>query len=207
MGVELFHTDRRDEDNSRFSRFCEKRLNMHSWRWITFLENWTTVASYCRSCYNSVALRADVFETLVSWASRLRDFHREVSSLATISSNFSSVSTVRFLSGILSSSDSVVFTALTKLRMLCFLGSRCLGNWHRNFLRHSPADAHLKHGSTKSKRCLTMHLTPGMVLHHWMAEKCMTSNKSDNSQRMSIIIDSWCHTLAPKHCHRFSMAA
>ena len=28
MGVELFHADRHDEDNSRFWRFCEKLLKL-----------------------------------------------------------------------------------------------------------------------------------------------------------------------------------
>jgi hypothetical protein len=66
-----------------------------------------------RSCDNFVVLRADVIETLVAWASSITDFLGEVSSLAWIASNFSSASTVRFLSGLLYSSGPVVFSLLT----------------------------------------------------------------------------------------------
>jgi hypothetical protein len=68
-----------------------------------------------------MALRADGFEALVPWDSRLRDLLGEVSSLAPISSTFSSVGTVRFLSGFLSSSS------LTKLCILCYLELLLLG--------------------------------------------------------------------------------
>jgi hypothetical protein len=54
-----------------------------------------------------VVLRAEVFGTIVSWASRWRYFLGEVSSLSRIVSNFSSVSTVPTLSGFSSSSDLV----------------------------------------------------------------------------------------------------
>jgi len=53
-------------------------------------------------------------ETIVTWASSLRDLIGEVSSLEWIASNFSSVSTGRFLSGLLYSSDPVVFSLLTR---------------------------------------------------------------------------------------------
>lgn len=83
---------------------------------------WTTFVSYDRRCNTFAALRAHVFETLVFWASRLRDFPGEVSSLKRIAPNFSSVSAVRFLSDFLSSSDPLVFSLLTKLCILCLLG-------------------------------------------------------------------------------------
>jgi len=121
-----------------------------------------------QSFNNILALRADVSEILVSWASRLRDFLGEVSSLAPILSNLSSVSTVRFLSGFLSSSDPVLFSLLTKLCILCLLGTGSPGNWHRNFLRHFPADSYLKYSSTKYTRCSIVYLTRAMLLKHWM---------------------------------------
>jgi hypothetical protein len=61
-----------------------------------------------------VALRGDVLETPVSYGSHLRDFLSEVSSLAPMSSNASSVRIVHFLSGFLSSNDPVVFSLLTR---------------------------------------------------------------------------------------------
>jgi hypothetical protein len=63
---------------------------------------------------NFVVLQADVLETPDSSASHLRDFLGEVSSLAPMSSNVSSVSTVHFLSDFLSSNDPVVFSLLTR---------------------------------------------------------------------------------------------
>lgn len=55
---------------------------------------WATVVLYGCSFDNFVTFRADVFTTLVSRASRLSGFRGEVSSLAWIAANFSSVSTV-----------------------------------------------------------------------------------------------------------------
>jgi len=95
--------------------------------------------------FNSfVALLAELSESLVSWASRMRDLLGELSSLAPISSNFSSVSRFRFLSGFLSRSDPVVFSLLTKLCVLCLLGNRSPGNWQRNILRHFLENSYLK---------------------------------------------------------------
>lgn len=119
---------------------------------------------------NFLAVRADVSETLISWAIRLRDFFGEASSLAPILSNLSSVSTVRFLCGFLSSSDPVLFSLLTKLCILCLLGTGSPGNWHRNFLRHFPADSYLKYSSTKHTRCSIVYLTRAMLLQHWMVD-------------------------------------
>lgn len=76
---------------------------------------------------------------LVVW-----DLLSEVPSLAPISSNFSSVSIFRFLSGFLSSSDPVVFSLLTKLCVLCLLGNRSPGNWYRNIMRHFLENSYLK---------------------------------------------------------------
>lgn len=53
---------------------------------------WTAVFVCGRSCDNCVALRADVFATLIAWSNGLRDFLGEVSIIGWISSNFSSVS-------------------------------------------------------------------------------------------------------------------
>ena len=58
----------------------------------------------------------------------MRDLLGEVSSLAPISSIFSSVRRFRFLSSFLSSSDPVVFSLLTKLCVLRLLGNRSPGN-------------------------------------------------------------------------------
>jgi hypothetical protein len=77
-----------------------------------------------------MALHADILETRASCASRLRDFLGEVSSLAPISSNVSSVTTVHFLSGFLSSNGPVVFSLLTRFCILCLLGTGSLGNLH-----------------------------------------------------------------------------
>jgi hypothetical protein len=74
----------------------------------------TAIVLYGCSFNSFVALRADVIETPVSCASHLGDFLGEVSSLAPMSSNVSSVSTVRFLSNFLSSNDPVVFSLLTR---------------------------------------------------------------------------------------------
>jgi hypothetical protein len=73
--------------------------------------------NYCHHghSFNSfVALCADVFETPVSCISRLRDYLGEVSSLAPMSSDVSSVSTVNFLPGFLSSNDPIIFSLLTR---------------------------------------------------------------------------------------------
>jgi hypothetical protein len=72
---------------------------------------------------NFVALLADVIETPVSCASRSRDFIGEVSSLAPMSSNVSSVSTVCFSSAFLSSNDPVFFQFIDQLMYI-------LSTWH-----------------------------------------------------------------------------
>lgn len=105
---------------------------------------YTSFVLYGRTFNSFVALLADLSETLVSWDSRMWDLLGEVSSLAPISSNFSSVSRFHFLSGFLSSSDPVVFSLLTKLCVLCLLGNRSPGNGHRNILRHFIENSYLK---------------------------------------------------------------
>jgi hypothetical protein len=90
------------------------------------------------------------FQKTCFCASHLRDFLGDVSSLARVSSNLSSISTVHFMSGLLASSSPVVFSLLTMLCVLCLVGSGCPGNGHRNFLRHFPADSYLKYSCSKT---------------------------------------------------------
>ena len=83
---------------------------------------------------NFVALPADVFKTLIYWCSCFRDFLGKISSLATVSCNFASISTVCYLPSFLSGRDPAVFSLLTQQCTLCLLGSDSLGNCHQNFL-------------------------------------------------------------------------
>jgi hypothetical protein len=69
----------------------------------------TAVLICGRSCDNCVALRADVFATLIAWASRFRDFLGEVSIIGQISSQFLFCQYSWFQSGFLSSSDPFIF--------------------------------------------------------------------------------------------------
>jgi hypothetical protein len=97
-----------------FSVVCRLKKSitkMYSCNRIVFLLN----INYGRSFNKFVTFRADDFETLVSRASRLRDFLGEVPSVTPISSNLSSVSTVRFQSGFLSSSVSIISSLLTSV--------------------------------------------------------------------------------------------
>jgi hypothetical protein len=68
---------------------------------------WAQFKQFC-------GLYADAVETPTSCASRLRDFLSKGSRLALVSSNASSVSTVYFLSGFLSSNEPVIFSLLIR---------------------------------------------------------------------------------------------
>jgi hypothetical protein len=97
---------------------------------------WTTVFFYGRSLSSFIALAADDFEMPVSCARRLNDLCGVCSNLDLNSSSFSSLSSLRFLAGILSRSDPVDLTLLISLWMSVVLGTVIPGNLQRNFLRH-----------------------------------------------------------------------
>jgi hypothetical protein len=105
---------------------------------------WTTVVLHGHSFNSFVALHADVIETPVCCASRLRDFLGRVSSPVPVSSNVSSVNTVHFLSDFLSSNDPVIFSLLTRSCIFCLLGTGSPGNLQWNFLHHILTDSYLK---------------------------------------------------------------
>jgi len=99
------------------------------------LKAWTTDALHGRSGKNFVALRADVFETLVASASPSeRGLWATFQVLARISSNFCCISRVHFHSGSLVSSDPIVFKLLTRLyTVLYFLEMIGLKTGTENF--------------------------------------------------------------------------
>jgi hypothetical protein len=78
-------------------RVLPERILAHGW---IFLQSWKyRCFFYGRNCNSFVVLRADVFETLVAWTSRfLVQFP----------------SALHFLPGVMYSSDTVVFSLLTK---------------------------------------------------------------------------------------------
>ena len=78
-----------------------------------FVQNRDTLFFYGHSG-QLIALRKDIYETPVAWASRLRDSLEEVASLERIASNFASLSTFLVMSGFLYSGDPVVFSSMTK---------------------------------------------------------------------------------------------
>jgi hypothetical protein len=91
---------------------------------------------------NFVALLALEFETPVYWARRCSDFLGVCSSLAPISSNFSSVSTRRLCFCFLSIKSPVDLSLFTKLWIVCLLRTLSPRNLRRNFRRRFLADPH-----------------------------------------------------------------
>jgi hypothetical protein len=92
---------------------------------------WTNIASYGRGFNSFVVLCANVFETLVSRAGGLRDFLGEVSSVAPISLDVSSVSTFRFL------------TCFCLAAILLCSASWLNSVWCRQHITYAPSTAYI----------------------------------------------------------------
>ena len=104
-----------------------------------------------RSCDNCIAPHADVFATLIAWASRLRDFLVEASIIGRISFNVSSVSTVDFNLASCLVASLLFFGLLTTLYILCLLGSGC--EIFCPFFKQSHVCKTITHKTTDVQQC------------------------------------------------------
>jgi hypothetical protein len=95
---------------------------------------------------------------------RCRSLARGVSVISVVcfnpaltSSSFSSVSTLHFLAGFLSRSDTVDLTLLKTSWMAVVLGTVIPENLRRNFLRHFTAETHFTYDSYRKTRCSRLY--------------------------------------------------
>jgi hypothetical protein len=101
---------------------------------------WIAVVLKGLSFSNCVAVLALDIDTPVPWARLSSDFLGVCSSLAPMSSNFSSVSTQRLYFVFLSIKSPAILSLFTKLWNVCLLRTLSSWNLHKNFHWHFPAD-------------------------------------------------------------------
>jgi hypothetical protein len=117
------------------------RNQMQKWTLLAGLHSckaWITVILYGLCLCNCVALLARDFSTPVSWARRFSHFLGVCSSLPPMSSNFSSVSTQHLCFCFLS--ESCYLSLLTKLWIVCLLGTLSSRHLRWNFRPHFLGD-------------------------------------------------------------------
>jgi hypothetical protein len=127
----------------------ETNCKMNPASWIA----WLQVVDYC--CFiSSKLLKLCCPSYTRLWHSSLSDFLGECSSLAPMSSNFSSVSTQH--SCIKTPADISLFT---KLRIVCLLGLLSSRNLHQNFSQHFLEDLYFTQGSHRHTCCSKVYHT------------------------------------------------
>jgi hypothetical protein len=157
---------------------------------------WVTVVLQGLSFSNCVALLTLDFDTPVVWAIHYNDFLGACSSLASMSSNFSSVSTPSLHFRFLSLESPVVLSLFTKLWIVCLLGTS--QNLCRNFRQHFKQIC-------ISYRChAEIHITL-----KYTAPSCNTLFTNCNREQMANGADNCCplltnHKQIPMHEPRHS---
>jgi hypothetical protein len=132
---------------------------------------------------NCVTILALDFNTPVSWARRFHGFLAVCSSLAPMSSNFSSVSTRSLCFSFLPIRSPVVLSLFTKLWIVCLIGTLSSQNLRRNFRRHFLVDPYFTWVSYRNTRCSKAYRT--MVPHCSLKE-------TENKQLMELITAAYC---------------
>jgi hypothetical protein len=119
----------------------------------------------------------------------LRDFSWWSFKLSPVTSDFNSVRTLTFLSGFLSSSDSLVFSLLTKCYILCLLEAGSPGNWHEIFC------------DIFQQTHISNRVAPHTHILCWIAYLTQTHVAAHPKQSHAMLQDA---SLCDSHCYRYS---